>query len=75
MCQLDHVRNQTVLVSPTSRHSSLCGSVLAQDAANATLGNLQLATHKIGKRCRHPTPVQLYGVKFQGSSSSILLAG
>ena len=28
-----------------------------------------------GKRCRRPTLVQLDGLKFQGSSLSILLAG
>ncbi len=32
-------------------------------------------SEEYSKRCRRPTPVQLDGVKFQGSSSSILLAG
>ena len=44
--------------------------------ADDALAKLQLQMMgAFGKRCRHPTPVQLDGVKFQGSSSSILLAG
>ena len=35
--QLDHVRDQTLLIGTAMRHFPLCGSVLPQDTAGASL--------------------------------------
>jgi len=44
--QLNHVRDQALLVSTSLWHSPLCGSVLAQNTTNATLRNLHLAANR-----------------------------
>jgi len=45
--QLDHVCNQAVFIGTPLWHSTLCGSVLAQDTAYTTLRNLHLTAHMI----------------------------
>ncbi|AHD03247.1 hypothetical protein METH_17470 [Leisingera methylohalidivorans DSM 14336] len=46
-CQLNHIRDQTLLVSPPSWRPTLCGPVPAQNTANASLRYLEPATHMI----------------------------
>lgn len=46
-CQLDHVRNQTLLVSPPLWQPTLCGPVLTQNTANSSLRYLEPDTHMI----------------------------
>ena len=46
-CQLNHIRDQAFFVSTPLWQSTLCGSVLAQNATNPSLGNLELTTHMI----------------------------
>ncbi len=46
-CQLDHVGDQAFLVSTPMWQPTLRGSVLTQDAAHTTFGNLHLAAHMI----------------------------
>ena len=45
--QLDHISDQAFFVSTPLWQSTLCGSVLAQNATNPSLRNLELTTHKI----------------------------
>jgi hypothetical protein len=45
--QLDHVSDQAFFVSSALRQPQLCGSMLAQNAANMSLRYLQLAAHMI----------------------------
>jgi hypothetical protein len=42
-CQFNHIRNQAFFVSTTMWQSMLCGPVLAENAANPPLRNLELA--------------------------------
>jgi hypothetical protein len=46
-CQLNHVSDQAFLLSLTLRQPPLCGSMLAQNAANMSLRYLQLAEQTI----------------------------
>ena len=46
-CQFDHVRDQPFFVNAAFRQPPLRGSVLSQHAANTTLRNFQLTTHKV----------------------------
>ena len=45
--QLDHICDQAVFIGTPLWNSTLCGSVLAQDASNAALRNLHLAAYMI----------------------------
>ena len=45
--QLDHISDQVFFVSAPFWQSTLCGSVLAQNATNPSLRNLELTTHKV----------------------------
>lgn len=46
-CQFDHVRDHALLVGTPLWQSPLCGSLLAQDTANATFRNLRQAANEI----------------------------
>ena len=45
--QLDHIRDQSDLIGTALRHATLCGTVLAQDAANATLRHAKRVPHLV----------------------------
>jgi hypothetical protein len=45
--QLNHIRDQVFFVSTSLRQSTLCGSVLVQNATNPSFRNLELTTHKV----------------------------